>query len=89
MQGQAGKAILEIAVCITSLYALSIMNNRQFSTLKKLSLLNWLYLTDREVSVEKLGEFINKKTDGQYSITKNQQTFFSSQAMNEKKQEIA
>ena len=65
------------------------MNSQQLRTLKKSLLLNWLYLTDKEVSIEKLGEFITQKTDGQYRITKNQQTFFSSQAMNEKKQEIA
>ena len=67
------------------------MNSQQLRTLKKSLLLNWLYLTDKEVSIEKLGEFITQKTDGQYRITKNQQTFFSSESnlKKEEKQKIA
>jgi len=66
------------------------MNDQQPRTLKKSLLLDWLYLTGREVSIEELGKFITQKTDGQYCITTNQQTFFSpSFGSKEKKQNIA
>ncbi len=37
-------------------------------TLNKSLLLNWLYLTGKEVSLAELSSFIETKTDGQYSI---------------------
>ena len=30
--------------------------------------LNWLYSTERRVSLEKLGKFLKENTDGQYKI---------------------
>ena len=42
----------------------------QNNTIPKNIILNWLYSTDRHVSLEKLGNFLEKNTDGQYKLIK-------------------
>jgi hypothetical protein len=46
------------------------MTRTKQSTLNKSLLLNWLYLTSKEVSLEELSRFIEEKTNGEYSIKK-------------------
>jgi len=46
------------------------MNTQKKVTLNKSLLLNWLYLTNKEVSLEELSRFIEEKTNGEYSIQK-------------------
>ena len=41
------------------------------STIPKNKILNWLYSTDRHVSLEKLGSWIENNTDGKYKLVKN------------------
>ena len=41
------------------------------NTIPKNKILNWLYSTDRHVSIEKLGSWIENNTDGQYKLVKN------------------
>lgn len=40
------------------------------NTIPKNIILNWLYSTDRHVSLEKLGNFLEENTDGQYKLIK-------------------
>ena len=46
------------------------MNNDSKTTINKSILLNWLYLTNRDVPLEALGKFIEDKTNGQYVLVK-------------------
>ena len=39
-------------------------------TLAKNEILNWLFLTDRQVSIEKLGQWLEANTNGEYKIVK-------------------
>ena len=39
-------------------------------TLAKNEILNWLFLTDRQVSIEKLGKWLESATNGEYRIVK-------------------
>ena len=39
-------------------------------TLAKNEILNWLFLTDRQVSIEKLGKWLETATSGEYKIVK-------------------
>lgn len=41
------------------------------NTIPKNKILNWLYSTDRHVSIEKLGSWLENNTDGQYKLVKN------------------
>ena len=41
------------------------------NTIPKNEILNWLYSTDRHVSIEKLGSWLEDNTDGQYKLVKN------------------
>lgn len=41
------------------------------NTIPKNKILNWLYSTDRHVSLEKLGSWLENNTDGQYKLVKN------------------
>ena len=40
------------------------------NTIPKNKILNWLYSTDRHVSIEKLGSWLEDNTDGQYKLVK-------------------
>lgn len=42
----------------------------QQGTLAKNEILNWLFLTDRQVSIEKLGQWLEANTNGEYKIVK-------------------
>jgi len=44
--------------------------NIRNNTIPKNIILNWLYTTDRHVSIEKLGEWLEDNTDGQYKLVK-------------------
>ena len=44
---------------------------QEANTIPKNKILNWLYSTDRHVSLEKLGSWIENNTDGQYKLVKN------------------
>ena len=44
---------------------------QEADTIPKNKILNWLYSTDRHVSIEKLGSWIENNTDGQYKLVKN------------------
>jgi len=39
-------------------------------TLAKNEILNWLFLTDRQVSIEKLGKWLETATSGEYKIVR-------------------
>lgn len=39
-------------------------------TLPKNEILNWLFLTDRQVSIEKLGKWLETATSGEYKIVR-------------------
>lgn len=39
-------------------------------TLAKNEILNWLFLTDRQVSIEKLGKWLESATNGEYKIVR-------------------
>ena len=41
------------------------------NTIPKNKILNWLYSTDRHVSLEKLGSWLENNTDGQYKLVRN------------------
>ena len=43
------------------------MNNKDFTIPKNL-LLNWLYSSDRNVSLDKLGKWLELNTNGKYKI---------------------
>jgi N-acetylglutamate synthase/N-acetylornithine aminotransferase len=40
------------------------------NTIPKNILLNWLYSTDRHVSIDKLGDWLENNTNGQYKLVK-------------------
>ena len=42
----------------------------QQGTLAKNEILNWLFLTDRQVSIDKLGQWLESVTNGEYKIVK-------------------
>ena len=46
------------------------MNNKDFTIPKNL-LLNWLYSTERNVSLDELGKWLENNTSGQYKLVKN------------------
>jgi len=46
------------------------MNNKDFTIPKNL-LLNWLYSTERNVSLNELGKWLENNTSGQYKLVKN------------------
>ena len=46
------------------------MNNKDF-TIPKNMLLNWLYSTERNVSLDELGKWLENNTSGQYKLVKN------------------
>ena len=46
------------------------MDNKDFTIPKNL-LLNWLYSSDRNVSLDKLGKWLENNTGGQYKLVKN------------------
>ena len=46
------------------------MNNKDF-TIPKNMLLNWLYSTERNVSLDELGKWLENNTNGQYKLVKN------------------
>jgi len=46
-------------------------NSIEEITIQKNKILNWLYSTDRNVSIEKLGSWLENTTDGQYKIVRN------------------
>jgi len=46
------------------------MDNKDFTIPKNL-LLNWLYSADRNVSLDKLGKWLENNTGGQYKLVKN------------------
>lgn len=39
-------------------------------TQAKNKILNWLFLTDRQVSIEKLGKWLESATNGEYKIVR-------------------
>lgn len=39
-------------------------------TLAKNQILNWLFLTDRNVSIDKLGKWLESATNGEYKIVR-------------------
>lgn len=43
----------------------------EHQTIPKNQILNWLYSTDRHVSLEKLGSWLENNTDGQYKLVRN------------------
>jgi hypothetical protein len=47
------------------------MNNQTNDTINKSQILNWLYLTDRNVSVIELGQLIEDKRGGKFSLVRN------------------
>ena len=42
-------------------------------TIAKNSILNWLYKTDRNVSLEKLGKWLEENTQGRYKLVDKQE----------------
>ena len=44
---------------------------KKTNTIPKNKILNWLYSTDRQVSIEKLGSWLEDNTEGQYKIVRN------------------
>ena len=46
------------------------MNNKG-STLPKNMILNWLYSAEMHVSLDKLGQWLENNTGGQYKLVKN------------------
>lgn len=46
------------------------MDNNNFTIPKNL-LLNWLYSTERNVSLDELGKWLENNTSGQYKLVKN------------------
>lgn len=47
--------------------------NKEISTLPKNVILNWLYSSDRQVSLEKLGKWLEQITQGKYKIVNTQE----------------
>jgi len=47
-----------------------IMNNKG-STLPKNMILNWLYSAEMHVSLDKLGQWLENNTGGEYKLVKN------------------
>jgi hypothetical protein len=45
--------------------------SKEHQTIPKNQILNWLYSTDRHVSLEKLGSWLENNTDGQYKLVRN------------------
>lgn len=45
-------------------------DNKPYDTINKSLLLNWLYSSEKEVSIEQLGKFIEAKTEGKYALLK-------------------
>lgn len=41
------------------------------NTIVKNKILNWLYLTEREVSIKKLGQWLEEETNGNYKVVRN------------------
>ena len=50
-------------------------------TLPKNEILNWLFLTDRNVSIEKLGQWLEANTNVEYKIVKGHQSQTSSDSL--------
>ena len=46
-------------------------NSVEKLTIQKNKILNWLYSTDRQVSIEKLGSWLENTTEGQYKLVRN------------------
>ena len=46
-------------------------NSIEEITIQKNKILNWLYSTDRHVSIEKLGLWLENTTGGQYKLVRN------------------
>jgi len=46
------------------------MDNKDFTTPKNL-LLNWLYSSERNISLDELGKWLEHNTSGQYKLVKN------------------
>ena len=46
-------------------------NSVEKLTIQKNKILNWLYSTDRHVSIEKLGSWLENTTEGQYKLVRN------------------
>lgn len=44
---------------------------KESQTIPKNKILNWLYSTDRHVSLEKFSNWLEDNTDGQYRIIRN------------------
>lgn len=47
-------------------------NSVEEITIQKNKILNWLYSTDRHVSIEKLGSWLESNTGGQYKLVRKQ-----------------
>lgn len=47
------------------------LKQQETNTIPKNKILNWLYSTDRHVSIEKLGSWLENNTDGQYKLVRN------------------
>ena len=45
--------------------------NKESSTLPKNMLLNWLYSAEMHVPLDKLGQWLENNTGGQYKLVKN------------------
>ena len=54
-----------------SLFPPQINIEKKANTIPKNKILNWLYSTDRQVSIEKLGSWLEDNTEGQYKIVRN------------------
>ena len=44
---------------------------QETNTIPKNRILDWLYSTDRNVSIEKLGSWLENNTDGKYKLVRN------------------
>ncbi len=45
--------------------------NKESSTLPKNMILNWLYSAEMHVSLDKLGQWLENNTGGEYKLVKN------------------
>jgi len=45
--------------------------SKESSTLPKNMILNWLYSAEMHVPLDKLGQWLENNTDGQYKLVKN------------------
>ena len=76
--GRSGRVVVPNDGCTVHISArqsnvisMQTSNSIEDVTIQKNKILNWLYSTDRHVSIEKLGSWLENNTGGQYKLVRN------------------